>query len=85
MRPQHLVPLQVRHLLVIGLVQGDPHLHIRSQLSVAEPGIVCKGFWDITAKQIVAQKENSKAELKISHFRHQDLDFLEFSSVELFT
>lgn len=49
---QHLMPLLVRHLLVVGLIQGDPHLHIISQFSVAEPGIVCKGFWDLTGKQI---------------------------------
>lgn len=41
-RPQHLMALLVSHHLVVGLVQGDPHFDVGPELSVAEPGIVCK-------------------------------------------
>lgn len=27
-RPQHLMTLLVAHHLIVGLIQGDPHLHV---------------------------------------------------------
>lgn len=41
-RPQHLMALLVAHHLIVGLIQGDPHLHMGTEFSVTEPGVVCE-------------------------------------------
>jgi len=47
---QHLVALLVAHRLVVGLIQGDPQLHILTQLRVAQPGVCSKRLGSLPAQ-----------------------------------
>lgn len=39
--------LRVAHHLIIGLIQCDPHLHMGTEFSVAESGVVREGLWSL--------------------------------------
>lgn len=41
-RPQHLMTLLVAHHLIVGFVQGDPHLYVGAEFSVTKSSVVCK-------------------------------------------
>lgn len=61
MRPQHLVALLIAHHLIIGFIQGDPHLYMGPHFSVAKPGIVCKGLWCLSEEKNMILSGNTSA------------------------
>lgn len=58
MSPQHLVALLIAHHLIIGFIQGDPHLYVGPQFSVTEPGIVGKGLWGLSEEKNMVLNNN---------------------------
>lgn len=65
--PQHLMTFLVADHLVVGLVQSDPHLHMSSEFSVAESGVVCERLRSLSETK-TPNAVFFRADVKVSFF-----------------